>query len=822
LRDLVVLAAGRDANTEAEMRARDLAATLVLNCSYWFAEHPDERIRDTLAQLANHCRVAGGRFEGITPDRDFRPRLDFAAPQRPSTSINADDGVSRPSAGRATRPQSQSSRAPNRAARERSAEARQRAEQERHVVVDAIPVVCPPDEQLAGMMEAVILMAECLNGATETNQTANIQQNDTVNMVASQVRRDHEHVSQLVACGVSIENLETLRSINDSQIEVLHRHTEMLIASGASPQSLGAAHHGHDGGDDEARAIAESIAEANQQRQPSSTIQASAVEAPMGSYRERVTRMFEFYHPDELTRIDEILANYQGNEDNLIAILIATYGDEPMPPSQQQQQAPSTRSQQAAPQQPQQVRPPLGSSVSSEHPELGTYRDRLVRFYEFYNPEKIADVDRVLEKFEGREEQMLRQLRAKYGDEPMPSQPSSPQNQQQQQRQAAAQPQASTAAPRHVDPTAAPSVQSSGGASTDTYRARLMRFYEFYNPEKISDVDTVLEKFKGREEIMIRQLRAKYGDEPMPPQEVLTATSASPSSSGAVAAPQPQPQKKQMLDDLFDTVQAEQRTAPTQNSPPKVAGAAAAAAVPAQPAGPVVAAETPGPAPKPVQQAAFDPFAEVAAAVATPVQSQSVHDKRPDGESSPRAAADIDEVPHPAPSAVPPPPPPPADVPPADDFGEFASTEVAMQPSQPKADEVDVDVDASEHAAPAAAAEVATEVTTASTEGHAVEPTQPAPAVSASEAHAMPTANESPNEHSSSSTRIAADIDDPVPEKPRPFPPMSQTVDPSQPTPAAMAHSDESTRKPAAASQERPKKTYEDDDFDAFLNNRLK
>lgn len=51
----------------------------------------------------------------------------------------------------------------------------------------------------------------------------------------------------------------------------------------------------------------------------------------------------------------------------------------------------------------------------------------------------------------------------------------------------------------------------SDGASWAT---RLERFYTKYNPDKLSDIQSTLEKFKGREETMFKALVRKYGPEP--------------------------------------------------------------------------------------------------------------------------------------------------------------------------------------------------------------------------------------------------------------------------------------------------------------------
>lgn len=48
----------------------------------------------------------------------------------------------------------------------------------------------------------------------------------------------------------------------------------------------------------------------------------------------------------------------------------------------------------------------------------GSHRDRLVRFYQRYNPSKVSDVDIILESFEGDEDRMFAALVERYGPEP--------------------------------------------------------------------------------------------------------------------------------------------------------------------------------------------------------------------------------------------------------------------------------------------------------------------------------------------------------------------------------------------------------------------
>jgi hypothetical protein len=115
---------------------------------------------------------------------------------------------------------------------------------------------------------------------------------------------------------------------------------------------------------------------------------------------------------------------------------------------------------------------------TAQESERGDYKQRLQRYYQHYNPGKLADVDATVAKYAGREEDMFAALVQKYG-------PESPLQQ-----------------PQTV------------GAVASPYRDRLVRFYQQYNTEKLSTLDVTLAKFGGREEEMFQALVRKYGPEP--------------------------------------------------------------------------------------------------------------------------------------------------------------------------------------------------------------------------------------------------------------------------------------------------------------------
>ena len=50
-----------------------------------------------------------------------------------------------------------------------------------------------------------------------------------------------------------------------------------------------------------------------------------------------------------------------------------------------------------------------------------------------------------------------------------------------------------------------------------SFRARVVRFYQRYNPSKLADVDDILSKYAGRETEVLAALKSKYGPEPPAP-----------------------------------------------------------------------------------------------------------------------------------------------------------------------------------------------------------------------------------------------------------------------------------------------------------------
>ena len=107
-------------------------------------------------------------------------------------------------------------------------------------------------------------------------------------------------------------------------------------------------------------------------------------------------------------------------------------------------------------------------------------RTRLFNFYQKYNPDKIHEVEDVLERYLGNEEKLFAALVRKYGPEPADEEDSESDDDDE------------LLDPKNIDPL--------------DYHARLTVFYQKYNPDKIDEVLTVLMKYQGNEDKLFNAL----------------------------------------------------------------------------------------------------------------------------------------------------------------------------------------------------------------------------------------------------------------------------------------------------------------------------
>jgi hypothetical protein len=128
----------------------------------------------------------------------------------------------------------------------------------------------------------------------------------------------------------------------------------------------------------------------------------------------------------------------------------------------------------------------LWMDCEAGEPEIqdsGYYRRALVELYEVHNPPKVQDVDNLLIKYEGYEDELLRVATEKY----LPTTDPMHQNHDQQQQQDQL----------SFVPISPPSLSTP--KQTAWYHAELMRVFEQYDPVHLGQVDHLLRKYAGHE-----------------------------------------------------------------------------------------------------------------------------------------------------------------------------------------------------------------------------------------------------------------------------------------------------------------------------------
>jgi density-regulated protein DRP1 len=126
----------------------------------------------------------------------------------------------------------------------------------------------------------------------------------------------------------------------------------------------------------------------------------------MSEHRERLTRFYHKYNADKLHEIDGVLERFKGRETQLFSALVKKYGPEPGDSDDEEAEE-------------QEIAPSAAQNAEAAEPEENSLNhQRLLAFYQKYNPDKLHDVPHVLAKYKGKESKLFDALVRKYGPEP--------------------------------------------------------------------------------------------------------------------------------------------------------------------------------------------------------------------------------------------------------------------------------------------------------------------------------------------------------------------------------------------------------------------
>lgn len=155
------------------------------------------------------------------------------------------------------------------------------------------------------------------------------------------------------------------------------------------------------------------------------------------------------------------------------------------------------------------------------------YKKELTDLYQKYNPRKLGDIDRLLEKYKGSEEELIESVKNKYGVPVESKGENSDTTMNEQKVEEAVSPDVNEVEAAKNDENeqeeetveSTPLVEKKSGKAAETvnaegeedYKSLLSSIYAKYNPPMLDKVDQMLEKYKGKEQLLIHALYRRYG-----------------------------------------------------------------------------------------------------------------------------------------------------------------------------------------------------------------------------------------------------------------------------------------------------------------------
>jgi len=269
-------------------------------------------------------------------------------------------------------------------------------------------------------------------------------------------------------------------------------------------------------------------------------------EAPKSAaekYKQFITEIYAEHNKEKLGEIDDILKKYEGKEKTLYLAICTKYKVEPKPVGSKKKKKGAENEDGKAP----------DDNASKIKPLI-------CEVYQAHNPAKLEDVDQLLAKYKGREEQLYIGVCDKYGVEPKLPKPATteapsdaaataapaagagesngtaaqPEGQQTGSEVPAGEKQDTVAdAPAPMDTSTgagagagaapdaavAPPAQSSPPVSLRQAFSDLIReVYKEHNPSKLDGLDRLLDKYTGQETDLYLTICKKYNVKPKDPE----------------------------------------------------------------------------------------------------------------------------------------------------------------------------------------------------------------------------------------------------------------------------------------------------------------
>ncbi|CAE8611331.1 unnamed protein product [Polarella glacialis] len=186
-------------------------------------------------------------------------------------------------------------------------------------------------------------------------------------------------------------------------------------------------------------------------------------------WRELITQIYAQYNPAKLADVPALLTKYAGRERTLYLGICEKYK---IPATFQLQQ------------------PGFGGAPPQAFDEKKAkkYRDLICEIYKEHNPSKLNDVDALLLKYRGREELVYKGICEKYSVEPKLSKKEKKDKEKEDEK-----------------------------TTVEKFKTLISEVYAEHNKEKLSEMDDLMVKYKGKEKTLYLAVCHKYNMEPKLP-----------------------------------------------------------------------------------------------------------------------------------------------------------------------------------------------------------------------------------------------------------------------------------------------------------------
>merc|ERR1719163_1324089 len=197
----------------------------------------------------------------------------------------------------------------------------------------------------------------------------------------------------------------------------------------------------------------------------------AAQEETVKKFRELICEVYKEHNPTKLGDVDNLLAKYRGREELVYRGICDKYKVEPKLPKNEKSKDKD------------------GEGGEEKKTSVEKYKQLISEIYEEHNKEKLGEIDELLKKYSGKEKTLYLAVCHKYKIEPkLPD--------------------------KKKKRVFSDGVDKEAEEKRAKIKELVSEIYKEHNPTKLEDVDLLLDKYRGKEEMLYAGVCQKYNVEP--------------------------------------------------------------------------------------------------------------------------------------------------------------------------------------------------------------------------------------------------------------------------------------------------------------------